>query len=388
MKKKNNTTEVKGIYFLESRKKWKSVISLGCKIYGLGSYANRNDAVSIRKEAEARKSNDTFLEWYENSFKPLLTNKYKLRIRRRNANKDGYAGVDFSERLKKWRVQIGFGPKVYCLGSYDDQDSAIAIRKEAEKRKLNNTFFTWYEKKINWRRQISDETKSLIKKGELLSTVKVAKMLGTIYQSVTKYAIDTNMTMLGGKYYFNGRDIEKLKEYLDMKRGIEGKKPKDITGRKNGMLTAIRPTGQKKGTLYVWVWKCGYCGKEIEYTNYEVFHNNRTSCGCKRVDIHSKIAFYKNTNIDHIRSTKISKNNTSGIRGVRYHKKEKMWYAYIGFKKKWYYLGRYTSKEEAGIARRNAEIKYFQTTIKEFEEYIKSKRKNNKTKRQAAENTE
>jgi hypothetical protein len=378
----NNIGGDKGVYLLKHKKKWIVRVSFRRKIYCLGSYDNRDDAIAIRKEAEKRKIDNTFLEWFENNLKPLLKNK--LRVKSKNTNRNGHVGVYFLEHSKKWRAQIIYGRKAYVLGVYEDQDSAISIRKEAEKRKFDNTFFEWFEKKFN--RLISDKTKSQIENGELLSTGKVAKIIGIKYhQYVTNYAIDNNMTLLGGRYYFTSEDIEKLKEFL--KRGRKPKKPKDFTGHKNGMLTAIKPTGKKRNDLFVWVWKCGYCGKEVEYTSYEVFHNNRTSCGCckhKDVDINSRITFYENTNIDHIKNiikgSKPPKNNTSGIRGVYYDKITKKWGARIGFKKKNHNLGLYTTKKEATIVRRNSEIKYFQTTIEEFEDYISKLKKSGKEK--------
>ena len=54
----------------------------------------------------------------------------------------------------------------------------------------------------------------------------------------------------------------------------------------------------------------------------------------------------------------MSKNNTSGVTGVHWHKVKKKWEATITEGKK-KYLGIFTNKEDAIKARKEAEIKYY-----------------------------
>lgn len=42
-----------------------------------------------------------------------------------------------------------------------------------------------------------------------------------------------------------------------------------------------------------------------------------------------------------------SKNNSSGIKGISYHQRDKKWHAYIGVNRKQLYLGSYSSASEA-----------------------------------------
>ena len=58
-------------------------------------------------------------------------------------------------------------------------------------------------------------------------------------------------------------------------------------------------------------------------------------------------------------NTLISKNNTSGYKGVYWHKKHNQWEALISFNKKQIYLGLFDNIEDAIKARQQAEIKYF-----------------------------
>lgn len=52
------------------------------------------------------------------------------------------------------------------------------------------------------------------------------------------------------------------------------------------------------------------------------------------------------------------KNNTSGVTGVHFLKRESIWIAYIEDSYKRIYLGRFSSKEEAVKSRKKAEIEY------------------------------
>lgn len=57
--------------------------------------------------------------------------------------------------------------------------------------------------------------------------------------------------------------------------------------------------------------------------------------------------------------TKLAKNNTSGIHGVYWHTEKKKWQAKIKVNYKHKHLGYFITKEDAGRARKEAEIKYF-----------------------------
>ena len=55
----------------------------------------------------------------------------------------------------------------------------------------------------------------------------------------------------------------------------------------------------------------------------------------------------------------LAKNNTSGIVGVSWSKLEQKWKAYIKINQQMIHLGTFTDKEDAIVARKNAELKYF-----------------------------
>jgi len=65
------------------------------------------------------------------------------------------------------------------------------------------------------------------------------------------------------------------------------------------------------------------------------------------------------TNQQNIFNSSVAKNNTSGHRGVIWHKGHKSWMAVIIVNGKFIYLGYYKDKKRAITVRREAEIKYF-----------------------------
>lgn len=65
---------------------------------------------------------------------------------------------------------------------------------------------------------------------------------------------------------------------------LNNKKRIDRTGRKDGMLTAIKDTGKSIRNRAVWLYKCD-CGNEIELMANDVESNKFRSCGCTIMSI-------------------------------------------------------------------------------------------------------
>lgn len=65
--KSNNTSGATGVMWDKSRNKWVSSITFKKKVYHLGRYENKEDAIKIRKEAEENLFGP-FLEWYNENF--------------------------------------------------------------------------------------------------------------------------------------------------------------------------------------------------------------------------------------------------------------------------------------------------------------------------------
>lgn len=65
------------------------------------------------------------------------------------------------------------------------------------------------------------------------------------------------------------------------------------------------------------------------------------------------------TQSQNMMNSKIRKNNTSGYKGITFHKKMKKWLAQADFNKKHYYLGLYNTKEEAHAVAKEFRLKNF-----------------------------
>lgn len=157
------------------------------------------------------------------------------------------------------------------------------------------------------------------------------------------------------------------------------KKSKDIKGRKFGRLKAIEPTDKRDKNNKSVIWKCLCACQNIAYVSEgDLTRGAVRSCGClwsetranngKAIGAMVRDNFcIENTNIKNLTS-KIPKNNTSGIKGVTWDKARQKWVAQIVFKGKRYYLGRYFKKEDAAKIRKIAEDKLFGNFLKWYAE--------------------
>lgn len=75
--------------------------------------------------------------------------------------------------------------------------------------------------------------------------------------------------------------------------------------------------------------------------------------------------FVDNTNLASLKSN-ISKNNSSGIKGVCWDKHSNTWKAYLTFQKKTYRLGSFKDINKAIQARKEAEEKYFKPILDKY----------------------
>lgn len=142
----------------------------------------------------------------------------------------------------------------------------------------------------------------------------------------------------------------------------------DLTGQRFGRLTVIAPTEKRSCRSVIWICRCD-CGEEIEVRATMLRSGHTTSCGCvKRAideerDFKDILTYVDGTCIEFARNIGKSRSDTSsdtGVRGVIL--KNGKFQAQINYKKKRYYLGRYSRLEDAVKARQQAEIR--------IEEYV------------------
>jgi len=153
--------------------------------------------------------------------------------------------------------------------------------------------------------------------------------------------------------------------------------------RKSRASTKIIPAGRVAGTRltvislaetvagrgHKYLCRCD-CGEEISLLASRLRSGEVYSCGCLRVDTakaHTVEMREKNikegTNIGNIKKNAKPAHNTSGVRGVSWHKQMQKWQARIQVQGKMIALGSYSDFDAAVKARRQAEEKYFKPLV-------------------------
>lgn len=136
---------------------------------------------------------------------------------------------------------------------------------------------------------------------------------------------------------------------------------KDYVGKRFGRLTVLEYAGNSKelgktGSMNYWKCRCE-CGNVVIVGQTELQNKDTQSCGCLQKElVREALKLVEDTSIVILESNKNGprKNNKSGYTGV-FQEKNGSWAAYISFKKKRYWLGRYKNKEDAIKARLSAE---------------------------------
>ncbi len=144
-------------------------------------------------------------------------------------------------------------------------------------------------------------------------------------------------------------------------------KSADLSGQVFGRVTVIRRAEELNATRtrrpYIWECKCE-CGN-IVY-RYTDTLKNEDECMCRECAgkynasmARTGAGFVEGTQISKIRSTKLSKANKSGVKGVSQDSRSGKWRAGIKFKGKSINLGYYDKFTDAVAARKRGEEEYF-----------------------------
>ena len=138
-----------------------------------------------------------------------------------------------------------------------------------------------------------------------------------------------------------------------------GRRPRDLSGQKFGLLTAMYSTERRdhRGSVY---WHCVCeCGNEIDVAAGALLDGNNRSCGCLKDKNQKQIAQRRHlvdgTCVEVLEKRKKRRDNESGFRGVFYLKNSNRYRVDIGFKGKRYYVGLFEDYDEAVQARLEAE---------------------------------
>lgn len=119
---------------------------------------------------------------------------------------------------------------------------------------------------------------------------------------------------------------------IALKRNLSNKR-KDLTNERFGKLVALYSRNVNK--RYEWLCKCD-CDNEIWVKTANLINGHTQSCGCinkarenfnKNLEKYRKKNYVENTNISMLKSTCLSKNNSSGVKGVYWSSSGKCWVA-------------------------------------------------------------
>lgn len=167
---------------------------------------------------------------------------------------------------------------------------------------------------------------------------------------------------------------------------------KDLKGKKFGRLTAIKRADVDSDRVY---WQCiCECGNYKNVSSKDLLSKGTSSCGClasemakksiekvneqkqhlteeekkiifnKMVDTKKETQYKDGVSLPHIQK-EIGTNNKSGVKGVCWNKGRGKWQAEITLKGKNKFLGRFTDKNDAIKARKEAEELYFAPLLEE-----------------------
>jgi hypothetical protein len=157
-------------------------------------------------------------------------------------------------------------------------------------------------------------------------------------------------------------------------------------GERFGRLTVIHKTDTSRAHSRVYECVCD-CGNVVDVRRANLVAGNTTSCGCLHDEKFSEVnmnhfdSYIDGTQIAHISNGTISKNNTSGVRGVCWNKQKQKWTAYIRFRDKRYFLGGFNTKNEAAEARRQAEDEIYKPFLDTVEPWFVAESRKRKTGR-------
>lgn len=140
----------------------------------------------------------------------------------------------------------------------------------------------------------------------------------------------------------------------------------DLTSQRFGRITVLRPAENIKDKT-AWVCRCD-CGREIIVKTYHLRDGHTKSCGCTGGPEYARqgLTFVDGTCVEMLRSKTVRSNSKSGVTGVDWVPRDRVWRATIVFKGKHYSLGVYRKFEDAVKARKRAEEDLHDNFLREF----------------------
>lgn len=150
------------------------------------------------------------------------------------------------------------------------------------------------------------------------------------------YAI--GYTLKGEPFWFDKEDYDKIKDYCWFYD-------------KKGYVTATEKKTKKTIFLHVLIMSPVPLNMVVDHKKHPP--RNEHKYDNRKLNLEIK------TQSQNMMNASLSSNNTSGVKGVSWSNNEQKWKARICINNKQIHLGTFANKEDAILARKNAEEKYF-----------------------------
>lgn len=148
-------------------------------------------------------------------------------------------------------------------------------------------------------------------------------------------------------------------------------RPTNIAGQRFHRLTALTMLPQRDPSGNV-MWRCQCdCGNIVDVSYNSLVYSNQKSCGCQKKEHDKKLGDYlvhvAGTSVEQLKSKKLPSDNTTGVKGV--YLVHGRYMAKIVFQKKQYFLGTYSTLQQAAQARQEAEELLFDAVADHYQKW-------------------
>lgn len=209
----NNTTGVKGVYYVKRLNKWNARIMFKGKSYNLGYYSNKEDAIRARKEGEDE-IHGPFLEWYfsRNVDEIKLTDKQRHVY---DLYRNGMSQSDISKELGCSRQNVSYMLKTIRDGKHG-KDNGRNDRGKDVKQMVDYSKY----KGADMSTLSDNQRKALLLRIEGKTCIEIAEIL-----NMTRRAVDSLLQVARMKCDGKWREHEeKIREYNKVYNSQNSKK--------------------------------------------------------------------------------------------------------------------------------------------------------------------
>ena len=332
------------VYCRENQSKWTALLKYKEKLYYLGVFEKKEDAIKTKDIALQKLEENCFEEWFNTE---LSEQKHKKRN-----------GVVFLPVQKKWNSYVCFNKRNYYLGNFEEKEDAENIHNTAKEMIKSGTFLEWYD---DYHKKLKESNK--------------AGHRGVYLQNKTQWRAEIGYNK---KQYYLGtfkekKDAIKIRKIAEQKIRIGNFEDwyENVFLKSNKDTIVNHKTSLCKGVVY---------NSETKLYHAYIYHNKKKYSLCYSNDVRKEAEKHKSDFIEWFNDYKL-KNKSEPVSketGIYFHKKTQTWFSLIYYKSKKYVLGYFKDKEEAINIRKIAESYKNNGTFLEWFNDYKNLKKNRK----------